>query len=67
MLLIVMIPVSLAGWGVREASLIALLAPLGVDSKDAFLIGILFGLMGLVSALPGGLSFLAGRKAGRRK
>jgi glycosyltransferase 2 family protein len=63
MLLIVMIPVSLAGWGVREASLIALLAPLGVDSEDALLIGVLFGLMSLVSALPGGLSFLVGRKA----
>jgi glycosyltransferase 2 family protein len=63
MLLIVMIPISLAGWGVREASLIALLAPLGVNSEDALLIGVLFGLMSLVSALPGGLSFLVGRKA----
>jgi uncharacterized membrane protein YbhN (UPF0104 family) len=63
MLLIVMIPVSLAGWGVREASLIALLVPLGVNSEDALLIGVLFGLMSLVSALPGGLSFLVGRKA----
>jgi uncharacterized protein (TIRG00374 family) len=62
MLLIVMIPISLAGWGVREASLIGLLAPLGVDGQDALLIGILFGLMSLVSALPGGLSFLIGRK-----
>jgi uncharacterized protein (TIRG00374 family) len=67
MLLIVMIPISLAGWGVREASLIALLAPLGVNSQDALLIGILFGLMSLVSALPGGLSFLVGRKGVYRK
>ena len=63
MLLIVTIPISLAGWGVREASLITLLAPFGVNSQDALLIGILFGLMSLVAALPGGLSFLVGRKA----
>jgi uncharacterized membrane protein YbhN (UPF0104 family) len=63
MLLVVMIPISLAGWGVREVSLIALLAPFGVNSQDALLIGILFGLMSLVSALPGGLSFLVGRRA----
>ena len=63
MLLIVMIPISLAGWGVREASLITLLAPFGVNSQDALLIGILFGLMSLVAALPGGLSFLVGRQA----
>ena len=61
-LLILMIPISLGGWGVREASFITLLAPLGVNSQDALLIGILFGLMNLVSSLPGGLSFLADRK-----
>jgi glycosyltransferase 2 family protein len=62
-LLIVMIPISLGGWGIREASFITLLAPLGVNSQDALLIGLLFGLMNLVSSVPGGLSFLADRKA----
>jgi len=62
-LLVIMIPISLAGWGMREASFIALLVPLGVNSQDGLLIGILFGLICLVSALPGGLTFLAGRKA----
>jgi glycosyltransferase 2 family protein len=62
-LLIIMIPISLAGWGIREASFITLLAPFGVNSQDALLIGILYGLMNLVSALPGGLSFLVDRKS----
>jgi uncharacterized membrane protein YbhN (UPF0104 family) len=34
-MLVVMIPISLAGWGVREASFIALLTSLGVNSQDA--------------------------------
>jgi uncharacterized membrane protein YbhN (UPF0104 family) len=59
-ILISMIPISLAGWGLREASFLTLLGPLGVTSNDAVLIGILFGLVGLVSALPGGASLLFG-------
>jgi uncharacterized protein (TIRG00374 family) len=59
-ILISMIPISLAGWGMREASFLTLLSPLGVSSQDAVLIGILFGLVILVSALPGGLSLLFG-------
>jgi glycosyltransferase 2 family protein len=59
-ILISMIPISLAGWGMREASFLTLLGPLGVTSQDAVLIGILFGLVSLVSALPGGLSLLFG-------
>jgi glycosyltransferase 2 family protein len=65
MSLVVMIPISLAGWGMREASFIALLTPFGVNNQDALLIGILFGLMGLVSSLAGGVSFLAGRRTHR--
>ena len=61
-LLITMIPISLGGWGLREASFITLLGPLGVNSQESLLIGILFGLMTLVSALPGGLAFLANRR-----
>jgi glycosyltransferase 2 family protein len=59
-ILISMIPISLAGWGMREASFLTLLGPLGVSNRDAVLIGILFGLVVLVSALPGGLSLLFG-------
>jgi hypothetical protein len=59
-LLLSMIPISLAGWGVREAGFIALLAPLGVDSSLAFALGVAFGLSMLVGALPGGVSVLFG-------
>lgn len=52
------IPISFAGWGLREASFVTLLAPLNVSTEDAVLIGILFGLICLVAALPGGLSLV---------
>lgn len=53
-----MIPISLAGWGVREAGFLALLVPLGVDREQAVLLGVSFGLAGLISAMSGGLSLL---------
>jgi glycosyltransferase 2 family protein len=59
-LLLSMIPISFAGWGVREAGFIALLAPLGVSNSQALALGICFGLSTLVGALPGGLSILLG-------
>lgn len=59
-LLLSMIPISLAGWGVREAGFIALLVPLGVDGSTAFALGVAFGLSTLIGALPGGASLLFG-------
>jgi glycosyltransferase 2 family protein len=62
-LLIAMVPISIAGWGVREASFVTLLVPLGVNKGDALVIGILFGLSSLASSLPGGLCLLINRGA----
>jgi uncharacterized protein (TIRG00374 family) len=61
-LLVTMIPISLAGWGMREAALLTILAPLNVNAHDAVLMGILFGLIGLVATLPAGVSLLIGRR-----
>lgn len=58
--LISMIPISLGGWGVREAGFLALLLPLGVSPENAVLLGILFGIQGLLASLIGGVSLLFG-------
>ncbi len=47
------IPVSVGGWGVREAAMIALMTPLAVPSGIAFLFSIAFGLAIAISSLPG--------------
>jgi glycosyltransferase 2 family protein len=59
-LVVSMIPISLAGWGVREASFLAVLVPLGVPDENAVVLSIAFGLAGLFGALPGGICLLAG-------
>jgi uncharacterized protein (TIRG00374 family) len=62
-LLISMIPISLAGWGVREAGFLVLLVPLGMESEKVLMLGICFGLAGLFGALLGGISITLGLAA----
>lgn len=52
------IPVSLNGWGVREGVMVAGFALFGIAQGDAFLISVLLGLAVVVSALPGGVTWL---------
>jgi uncharacterized protein (TIRG00374 family) len=51
--LAVTIPVSIGGWGVREAAMVALLGRLAVPADTALLFSIAFGLAVAVTSLPG--------------
>jgi len=51
--LAVVIPVSIGGWGVREAAMVTLLGRLAVPADTAFLFSVAFGLAVAVSSLPG--------------
>jgi glycosyltransferase 2 family protein len=61
--LISVLPISLAGWGVREVSVVTLLGMLGVDQAPALLLSIEFGLLAVLMSLPGGMlwMFVRGR------
>ena len=56
--LIQLMPVSLAGWGVREAAMVVVLAGFGVSATAALAISVLMGLALIVLGLPGGLIWL---------
>jgi uncharacterized membrane protein YbhN (UPF0104 family) len=58
--LIQLLPVSLAGWGVRETALVVALGSLGVPAEAALATSILLGLCMIIAGLPGGLIWLAG-------
>lgn len=58
-LLMTALPISLAGWGVREGSMVYAFGLIGVAAPDALILSVLYGLMTLVLALPGGLVWLA--------
>jgi uncharacterized membrane protein YbhN (UPF0104 family) len=52
-LLATMIPLSYAGWGIRETGAVLLFAFAGIDTESALAISVLFGAALLVAALPG--------------
>jgi len=66
-LLAAALPLSLGGWGVREAAAIPLLGLAGVSATGALAIALLFGLTQLASAGLGSLAWLAlgSRNAGK--
>ena len=58
--LIQLLPVSLAGWGVRETALVVALGAFGVQAEAALAMSILMGLLTLAIGLPGALIWLSG-------
>jgi uncharacterized membrane protein YbhN (UPF0104 family) len=58
--LIQLLPVSLAGWGLREVVLVVALASFGVPAESALAASVLLGLCSIVIGFPGGLIWLAG-------
>jgi len=59
-MLIASVPISIAGWGLRESAMVAAFGFVGVAEGDAFVLSILFGLANIVASLPGGLIWLLG-------
>jgi uncharacterized membrane protein YbhN (UPF0104 family) len=57
-ILITLIPLSFAGWGIREGAMVAMLAFAGVSTDAALAVSILFGLALLAASLPGCLVWL---------
>lgn len=57
-ILMSMLPVSVAGWGVRELAMVTAFGYAGVADADALLLSIAFGVMNLAVALPGGIVWL---------
>ena len=56
--LLMMLPISISGWGLREATLSATLALWGIDSGITVLASVSFGIVTLVTYLPGAVSLL---------
>ena len=56
------IPISINGWGVREAAIVVLAAPLGVPAAQALLVSLTLGVLNAIASLPGVAVMLSGRR-----
>jgi uncharacterized membrane protein YbhN (UPF0104 family) len=59
------IPLSMAGWGVREAAAAALFAALGTDAATGVAVSITFGVISLIASLPGLVVWLLPKGSGQ--
>ncbi|MDD5240727.1 MAG: lysylphosphatidylglycerol synthase transmembrane domain-containing protein [Sulfuricella sp.] len=61
-MLISMLPISIAGWGLRESAMVIALAIVGVPASDALAISIVFGAVGMLASFPGAVVWLHAKK-----
>ena len=66
-LLLAMVPISLAGWGVREVVFIQAFSLAGVAPSNALALSLLYGLVGLITGLLGGAVWFAERRLQRQR
>jgi len=55
------LPISVAGWGIREGASVYLFSLIGFSFDQAFLLGIIFGITHLIGSLPGGVIWILER------
>ena len=66
-ILIATVPISIAGWGLREGSMIAAFTVAGLAAGDGLIVSVLFGLTAFAIGTVGGIVWIASgaRKAPR--
>ncbi|NOQ31413.1 MAG: flippase-like domain-containing protein [Helicobacteraceae bacterium] len=57
-ILLTIVPISLAGWGVREGAMVGILMLVGAAKVEVITVSILYGLVLIISSLPGALFWL---------
>ena len=60
-ILLTLVPLSLAGWGIREGAMIGLFTLLGADKVTVLSMSILYGIVLIVASLPGLIVYMKGK------
>ncbi|NOX79829.1 MAG: UPF0104 family protein, partial [Deltaproteobacteria bacterium] len=58
-ILLTILPISMAGWGVREGAMIGFFLLIGADRSKVLSLSILYGLLALTASLPGLLVYVS--------
>ena len=62
-ILLTILPISLAGWGLREGGMVGLFLLIGAEKPSILSFSILYGIIVLVASIPGFVVFLAQKKS----
>jgi glycosyltransferase 2 family protein len=62
-LMLAMLPISFAGWGVRESAMLIALGLVGISALESVAISVCYGLAVLAASAPGGIIWLWDRRA----
>lgn len=60
--LLTLIPISLAGWGVRESAMVGIFILVGASKELILSVSILYGVMLIIASIPGLFVWLRGKK-----
>lgn len=60
--LLTIVPISLAGWGIREGAMVGLFTLVGANPTKILAMSILYGLLLIISALPGSYFWIKNKK-----
>lgn len=61
-ILLTILPISLAGWGVREGAMVGFFVLIGAEKSLVLSFSILYGLLALVASIPGLFVYIAQQK-----
>lgn len=61
-LILTVIPISIAGWGVREGALVGLFSLIGADKTVVLMMSLAYGVLLILVSLPGLAAFIRGRQ-----
>lgn len=61
-LVLTVIPISIAGWGVREGALVSLFSLIGADKTVVLLMSLVYGVLLILASSPGLVVFLKSRR-----
>ena len=64
-LLVTTLPISIAGWGIREGAMTVAFGLIGVSQGGAVVLSLSMGLLAVAVMIPGGIVWLMGRKRGK--
>ena len=65
-LVLTVVPISIAGWGVREGVLVGLFSLIGADRTVVLTMSLVYGILLILTSLPGLVAFLEGRRRSSR-